>query len=249
MAISDETLIAYLDNELAAEERARVEAALAGDSSLRTRLREQEAVLDALHAAFGPVVNEPLPARLTQTAMTAPVSWRWRLHERLSHISLGAQARGERSFARLAMAATLLFAGVAIGLLVAGGPVGPNGDTATFAMAQGPLAHALEHQLAANAPAQGPRVGVSFSTKAGQLCRTFDLGAAQANKAGLACRGDSGWRLETLVAAEPRKASSYETVASAMPSAVSDAVKDLIAGEPLDAEGERKARARGWRGR
>jgi hypothetical protein len=34
-----------------------------------------------------------------------------------------------------------------------------------------------------------------------------------------------------------------------MPSAVSDAVKDLIAGEPLDAEGERKARARGWRGR
>lgn len=245
MTISDDTLMAYLDNELAPDERARVDAALGTNPALRERLQQQEVVRRALTAAFGPVVNERLPDHLLQTARTAPVSWRWRLRQSLSQFSFSVLGGQNLTFARFASGAAVLLVGVAIGWIATRGP---NADNETgLAIAKGPLAQALEQQLASDVRQQGPRVGVSFRAKSGQLCRTFDAGASSGNKAGIACRGPADWTIETLVAAEPRAGSPYEVVGSAMPPAVSDAVENLMAGEPFDAAQERKARDRNWR--
>ncbi|MBI1212365.1 MAG: hypothetical protein GC190_12945 [Alphaproteobacteria bacterium] len=243
MTISEETLIAYLDNELSADERARVEALLAADAALRERLRQHERVIDALRAASDPVVHEALPDRLVQTAMRAPASWRWRLGSVLSRALPGSQAL---PYVRVVRYAAVLLAGVVVGWAAANAPWRQS-NPSTFAVAQGGLEQALEQQLAADLPKRGPRVGVSFKAQTGLLCRTFDLGASSGNKAGIACRGPNGWTIETLVAAEPRAASAYETAAAAMPQALRNAVDALIAGAPLTAEQERAARRRSWR--
>jgi anti-sigma factor RsiW len=115
MTISDDILMAYLDNELAPDERARVDAALGTNSELRDRLQQQEVVRRALTAAFGPVVNERLPDHLLQTAMSAPISWRWRLRQSLSQFSFSASGGQTPPFARFASGAAVLLVGVAIG--------------------------------------------------------------------------------------------------------------------------------------
>ena len=50
MTISDETLMAYLDNELSPEERAQVGAAIASDPNVKARLERQARV----HAMAAP---------------------------------------------------------------------------------------------------------------------------------------------------------------------------------------------------
>ena len=59
-------------------------------------------------------------------------------------------------------------------------------------VAQGPLAAALDTQLASAQPADAAtRIGLSFAAADGRLCRTFDSAALS----GLACRGGEGWQL------------------------------------------------------
>ena len=112
--------------------------------------------------------------------------------------------------------------------------------------ARGALAQTLDQGLAADA---GPiQVGLSFRNRAGAYCRTFQ--SAPDRLAGVACREPQGWAAATLAAWTPTAGPAYRTAAAVLPPAVLTSVDALIAGEPLDAAGERAARAEGWgRGR
>jgi hypothetical protein len=111
-------------------------------------------------------------------------------------------------------------------------------------VAQGALATALDNQLAsAQQPEGGVRIGISFAARDGRYCRTFTA----ASLAGVACRDPRGWAVAAL-AATPKEDSAYR-MAGAMPDVVRNTVKDLIAGEPLDASGEMHARALDWKTR
>lgn len=92
MKPSEDDLQAYVDDLLTPERRATLETYLAGAPEAAERVaayREQNA---QLRAQFNPILNEPIPQRLT---MIAP----------------------RRSLARFAIAASWLFLGVAIGWL------------------------------------------------------------------------------------------------------------------------------------
>ena len=65
---SDEQLIAYLDGELAEDERALVALALEGDTELRDRAARLTESAALLRAAFDEVVREPVPDRLIAAA-------------------------------------------------------------------------------------------------------------------------------------------------------------------------------------
>ena len=65
---SDEALVAYLDGELDAEERAHVEAWLDADPSVRDRLLTLAESATSLRAAFADFVTEPVPDRLIAAA-------------------------------------------------------------------------------------------------------------------------------------------------------------------------------------
>jgi anti-sigma factor RsiW len=65
---SDETLIAYLDGELAAAERLAVAQALAEDDALRARAQRLNDSTRLIRAAYDAVLREPVPERLIAAA-------------------------------------------------------------------------------------------------------------------------------------------------------------------------------------
>ena len=65
---SDEALVAYLDGELDADERAHVEAWLEADPTVRDRLLALADSATTLRSAFAEFVTEPVPERLLAAA-------------------------------------------------------------------------------------------------------------------------------------------------------------------------------------
>ena len=59
---------AYVDGELAADERRRFEDEMAGDPDLARRVERQAQLRARLSAAFDPVLAEPVPPRLERAA-------------------------------------------------------------------------------------------------------------------------------------------------------------------------------------
>ena len=224
----DERLIAYVDGELPAAERARLEAEIAADPGLAARLARHRALAETVSAAFAPVLDEAVPARLLAAATAA-----------------NDRGAGRPSRARLApwaaIAASLLV-GVVAGRIAwpTSAVLVQQGGALT---AQGHLARALDVQLAAD---PGPvKVGLTFRAADGRVCRTFE--SAPDRLAGLACRADGGWAARTVTAWAPPAQAAYRQAASDTPPEVLAAVDALIAGQPLDASAERAARDRGWK--
>jgi hypothetical protein len=242
-SISDETLMAYADGELDEEAGAAVALAIAADAELAARVRQHQALRGDVFAAFAPILDEPVPARLNAAAAGV--------------VDLGA-ARAARLNAAAprrrwawpewgAMAATLLvgvLAGSVGSLSLKGGeaPASIAGvDGALYA--DGVLASALSEQLAAAGPsAQGIRIGVSFVGSDGHYCRSFIMGQG----AGLACRQGNRWQLPVMTQADKQASGAYQQAGSAMPAAISDAIDARIAGHTLDAPAEQLARTKGW---
>jgi hypothetical protein len=144
------------------------------------------------------------------------------------------------------LAAAAALACLGVGLVVGrlawpthagGGPIaaGPGGAM----MAAGPLALALDRQLASEQRPSAPvAIGISFLAADDTLCRTFVLRQAS-EIAGMACRAKGGgWRI--------RMAISRNIPGDDTPAPVLEAVDQIIRGSPLDAAGERAARDAGW---
>lgn len=234
--INDETLMAFADSELDEVGSARVERALAADPALRARLEQQQRLRVTLAAFYGPAADEKVPERFRAMLDTNVVDF-------------AAAARTRRArpvWQSLAALAATLVLGLALGRALpvpAGGPVGiENG----IMVAQGPLANALDNQLAsAQAPDAATRIGTSFAAADGRLCRTFEADAM----AGIACRGDAGWQLMmTAAGGGGAHAGTYRQAGSGNP-LVAEAAQTLMAGEAFDAAAERQARDSGWRRR
>ena len=223
--IAEEGLIAYLDGELSADERAAFEVELAADPALAAQVELHQALAARVAATYAPVVDEPVPPRLVAIASAA--------NER---------EKPWASLPRWAAMAACLVVGVA-----AGRAFWPQ--SASLAMhgqalvAQGGLEQALTRQLASDPGAI--RVGLSFRARDGRYCRTFQ--SPGDHLAGLACRGEGRWVAETTTAWNAQAQPDYRTAASATPPAVLAAVDAMIAREALDLGEERAARDRGWK--
>lgn len=231
--IDEERLMAYLDGELDDLTRARVQQALADDPGLRQRLEVQKKLRQRLAAHYGPIEQEEVPERL-RAMLESPVLDLAAARERRP-------ARSTLVWPRVAALAATLVLGLALGrALPDEGPVAAEGGAL---VAQGELAAALDAQLAsAQAADASTRIGVTFASADGRICRTFEGRAL----AGLACREGEDWRLvistpgSAASQAEYRQAASGEMV-------VLQAAQGMMAGEPFDAGAERRARDERWR--
>jgi hypothetical protein len=231
MSIDDEKLMAYADGELDAAERARIEAALAQDETLRAKLAAHQRLRAQLSEAFDIVLEEPVPERLTAAVAAARPS---------SSVVNLAERRAAKWSAREwgAMAASVA-AGLLIGVGVMNTQTPLIAATGDGLMARGALSRALDTQLASD-EAGAVRIGLSFRSQDGRYCRTFDL--TRGETSGLACRSDGGWD----VAMTAQSATGGEIRTAGASQQILDAVDDMIAGEPLDAAGEARARDAGW---
>lgn len=239
IGIGDETLMAYADGELHGARREALERALAEDAELRRRLAAQLQLRSRIAGHYAPVAEEPVPERFAAMIRQSAAG----NDNQGGVVDLAAARAKRRPLAAwrnmAALAATFVFAlvlGQAMPPVIGGGPVAVADGTL---VARGALEAALDEQLAAD---QGEtRIGISFAAADGRFCRTFD-GAAMS---GLACRGGAGWQ---IVATAPgsRAAGEYRQASSGS-ALVLGAAQEMMAGEPLDAEGERRARDSGWR--
>ena len=229
MAMDDELLIAFADGELDEVSRARVERAIADDPALKARLETQQRLRARLAAHYAPAAEEEVPERLRAMLETNVVAFPTVRPARPIWQSLAA------------LAATLVL-GLALGrTLDAPGPVGVEDGTL---VARGALAEALETQLASAQPSDAAtRIGISFRGGDGRLCRTFDSATAS----GLACRNENGWQLVMTGSGTAAARGQFRQAGSGDP-LVLRAAQEIMAGEPLDADAERRARDSGWRG-
>lgn len=248
--IDDETLQAYVDGELDAAARARVDAAMAHDAALALRVQRALALHAQLRAAFDPVLDEPVPARLS--ALLQPTVKPAAAVEPFTVRAGGrgaspASHRAPRRWlvAGAALAASLAVLAAGLWWWQAGGELVRMHDGEPYAA--GVLNRALDQSLASEPDARAAvAIGLSFRAADGHICRSFTVRTPPA-RAGLACRDATGWSLPVLGPAAPSESGELRQAGSALPPAVQAAIDARLRGNVFDAQQERAARAAGWR--
>jgi hypothetical protein len=222
----EELIIAYVDGELAAPERKRVEAEMAADPALAAEVARHAQLAQRVNATYSHILEEPIPPQLLAVAGAA--------NDRGGRPGLG------RLMPWVALAASLVV-GVIAGR-VALPEQGPLSSGHGALVARGQLASALSTELAAQPGVV--KIGLTLKTPDGRYCRTFQ--SAPDKLAGLACRQDGHWVARTVTAWTPAAQPAYRTAGSDTPAEVLAAV-DALQAQPLDAAAERAARDKSWR--
>jgi len=262
MTVPDEELFAFVDGELPPEAMARIEAAMATDPQLALRVETQRALRRLLSGAHAGALQQPPPARLTAavagTEAVKPAAKpaeviafpgakaKTKSKPREIKVVKPSDAAGRAPPAWMAMAACLV-AGLVVGRMATPSAPTLSGADEPPPIAVGPLAQALNTQ--GSGQGAGPvRIGLSFRNQQGLYCRTFQA-SGRAPVAGVACREPSAWRVRGVVPADPASTADYRTAGSETPAALLATVDAMIAGQPLDAAGEARAKAAGWKPR
>lgn len=233
MSFDPATIAAFVDGELDDLTARRIAREAESDPALAAEIARHRTLTAQLAAHYAPIAQEPVPDRLRALLTPDPV------------VDTSFAARLETRRARFApihwgaIAASLVL-GLSLGLRP-WMPVASVAETGGAIVAAGPLANALDTQLASNQSTGGAvRIGISFTDRAGRYCRSFESGTID----GIGCRKGDRWQLERTmpgqVGADYRQASSGELAATAAA---------MMAGDPLDAADERRARDAGWQPR
>jgi hypothetical protein len=248
--LSDETLYAYVDNELDAAASAQVEAAMAADPVLARRVEEQRAVRALLGVAYDPVLSEPVPARLHAAARKAKAPAQT---GKVFDLASVRESRGKNdtpgawTWQHWGGMAACLVIGVFAGRSAWLGGADEIGAQNGHLVARGPLAKALSTQLASAQAADAPvKIGLSYLSRDNAYCRSFTL--PREGTGGIACLEGGLWTMRVVARDTSAAAGGNLRMASSpMPSAVLKTVDEQISGSPLDADDERAAMQQGWR--
>lgn len=249
MNVSDELLMAYVDGELDAAQRAAVEHAIAADPQLAGRVRHHQALRRQVRGAFDPVLSEPVPDRLLAVLRKQPpssagdkvVAFRRRAPQPAM-----AEQRARWSWPQWSAMAASWVAGIVMAVVA----INLTRDELTTAhngslIARGALATALTSQPSGAAVAS-IRMQLSFKNRSGEYCRSFVIQQQQA-LVGLACRqANDDWRVPMLAAANGEHG-TYRQAGSELPAAVAQWIDTEREGEVLDANAEQAALRAGWR--
>ena len=252
MIITDEILMAYVDDELETEARAAVEAAIAKSPELVRRVARQQELRRQLRGAFDDVLKEPVPDRLISAARKAPAGPR---EATVTDLEQARAHKSERDARRWswpewsAMAASVVLGAVLSQTMLRPYTAEPIVARDGRLLAHDVLARALSNQLSADQSADARvAMGLSFRSKDGGYCRTFVLRDGR-GLAGIACREGESWPVDIVIpgAADAAHEGEYATAGSALPVALLEEVEARIDGEPLDAAAEAEARRNHWR--
>ncbi len=200
--LSDENLMAYVDNELDIVTRNKLEAELQKDHDAQVRLQQFQQSAAALRI-FDPVLEEPVPDSITQT-LTADSN----IVESHDNI-IPFKNQTEQTFfskPRLTLAASIIFcAGIAIGLIA---PNLSNTNTQATGILQAALPNVLESQKSGepvihewDKEQYEIMVLGTFTNNDENYCRSFELThLPDHTRIGLACRAvNKQWDVHMLL--------------------------------------------------
>jgi hypothetical protein len=220
--LSDDTISAYLDDELDLDHRAIVEQHLRADKAAAARLERLQAADNVLQQAFA----------ATSSAKD----------DRLAAIIVAGGAPEKRHWATHAAA---LAAAVAVGLL-AGQFARVTDRAPSFALSE-QHAQLLDSQVSGRVASTDEgafEVVLSLQSDGGEVCRQFRLTRDMQSTDVLACRGDGeSWRM--VAAASARQVEGY--VPASGDSLLDAAIQDLGAVRALDLAEESDLIDRDWR--
>ena len=236
LELNDELLCAYMDGELDAEMRARVEKALIDDAGARVRLQRMRVADERLKAeiplpALQP--NDPLSARILDGKPVVRPSLR--LGAVITALAAGA-------------------AGVIVGFVLARpqqAPVAPVAAVAPAPSLSGASSNALllaaldggESGKAIDEGGRSAQIILTFESDDGRYCRAFRSHEANAAAEGVACRNDGQWE----VVAWDGTVDPDEGFRAAGASELLDDVMDRLGGSAaLEAADERALIERHW---
>lgn len=232
MSFDNEMIMAYVDGELDLVTAKRVERAAEQDADLARRIAEERRLKERLAGHFTPVLDDPVPERLTALLSGVDTT----LEQRRN----GGALRGTRPrvVQWAAMAATLVL-GLVVGQTLLAPSAGPVAVEDGTLVAKAELAEALDVQLASSqGEGSATRIGLTFRDRDGVACRTFEATALS----GIACRKGEDWQIRRSY---PGAADTAYRQASA--GDIAEAAADMMQGSPLDAAGEERLRDAGWR--
>ena len=241
----DETLMAYVDGELDPVERTEIDAIVAADPAVAARVAALRTQRERLARAFAPVLNEPVPQRLTDAARGK--------HSPATPIDLAA-ARERREKPRTPARLTqwgALAASVLVGVLIGRGLSPPSKGDPLIArsgdslVARGVLDVALSEQPSGQDRA-GVAAGFSYRTQDGEYCRTFAT-TGDDPLAGIACRSSDDWVVEAVSSEGVSAGGGYRMASTTLPADLRQRIEADIEGDPLDAAAEATAIAHRWR--
>ncbi len=225
MRIDDAKLMAYADGELGPIEQKRIEQTLIVDPGLVERLAKIAAFDEQMRDAFTPILQAPVPARMSDI-LTGNI------------VTIGAKRVQRRGQGGLALAASLIL-GVVLGMQLTGTAKAPVVVRNGALIAAGPVADALNTQLAS---APGDVEILSSFRSAGRYCRVFASTAVD----GIACHDGDHWQIRQAVPGRVEPTTEYRQATSADAVLMATA-QSMMNGLPLDAAGEQRARAASWR--
>jgi hypothetical protein len=230
MSVTREELAAFADGELIEPRRSEVAAAVAADAALAGELESHRALKDHLSAHFAPILEQPIPERLTAPLATA--------EPKVVDLTTAKQRRALRGIPRWSwVVAPALAASLALAVFL------PRDGGMAERYAGPQLAAALDDQLAASQASDAPtHILLSFRKGDGRFCRAFS-GNAQS---GIACKDANGWQLLVGGASAETQPGDYRMASSSAPKIMAKA-QELADGPALTAEQEKMARNRGWR--
>jgi hypothetical protein len=249
--ITDELLVAYVDDELDAAQRAMVRSVLDTNPALCRRADEMRLARDLLREAFPLRPEASVPVSIDAAA------------NRLAEACARHPSRPPRAFLfqkrwKYAVAAGVVLCLTASASYLAwriGSESARQSVTALTRIGPDtPLHGVLESTPSAkviNVPAEDAavRAVLTFRTKDGRFCREFEILAGSGGSTGIACREHGEWRAEVLMssAAAPPDSNYYTPAAQSDEPAVAQVVERLIQGDPLSAQEEARVLTSGWR--
>jgi hypothetical protein len=255
--ITDELLVAYVDDELDDGQRAMVQSVLDSSPALCRRAEEMRLSRDLLREAFPLQPEASIPPSLDAAATRLAEACAGPSAHRApaAPVQPARPVRNARKYA--IAAAVVLSVTAAAGWLAWRVGGGPNREPVTQLMQIGPgtaLNGVLESAPSAqviNVPAEGAavRAVLTFRAKDGRYCREFEILAGTGGSTGIACRDDGEWRAEVMLsaAAAPTDSNYYAPAGGSDEPAVAEVADHLMQGDPLSAQEEARLLASGWR--
>lgn len=236
MNISPEMIAAFADGELEGADKEKVEAAIAADPTLASELERHRRLKTVLAARYAPIVADEVPAHLVALLQTSEPH-----PEKVSKVVSLAASRSKRGLPPMIrrwvpIAGPAIAASLVLALWQPWQPSLPDG------YAGEELASMLDNRLVANQSADAePRVLLSFEAEGGKFCRAW----RGATDGGIACRDESGWKIEQSIAVSGTPSTEYRQAGSEVD--ILAAAQEMAVGDALDAQGEKRASASGWR--
>jgi hypothetical protein len=260
--LSDETLMAYADGQLAPSEMARIERLLATDPGLRARLEVFRTTGRDLASLFDDHLNAPLPQTLKRFTLASRTDG-----SNFFDLILRRKGRPLPRFGGLRLAAAsaaVLAAGIGIGWLTHGSPSGSGtalGELVRLAddrMIAGPPLQLALDTLPSGKEAAIPRsrgksltmtVQLSFVDHDQHYCRRYEIGVLSGEHyGGIACHLDGEWKIELHAALPPRRTQSGKVLPAGNENrALEAAVIATMEGDALGREDEEAIIRKGWK--